>query len=453
MDYDLAVIGGGAAGLAAARTGAARGARVALISAGRVGGECTFTGCVPSKTLIEQAARGASLDEAIKSVRDAVAHVAAAETPDVLAGEGIDVLHGRASLAGTGEVAVEGRRVRARGVVLATGSRPAVPRVPGLADLPYLTNETVFDITDPPGSLAIVGGGAVGCELAQAFGRLGVDVTVVEAGDRLLPAEDPQASQVIEQVLRREGIELRLGATVTRAEGEADGVRLTIGPDRFVEAHRLLIATGRRPATGGLDLDGVGVHTDARGFITTSKRLATSAPRIYAAGDVTGRLLFTHAAYAMGRVAALNALGHRAGFTGEAIPRVTFTDPEVAHVGLAADQARERGARIAYLPVSELDRAITADRTDGFIKLIAAPRRLLGHRGGGRVIGATIVAARAGEMIHEPTLAIRTRMFTGRLAQTTHAYPTWSTGIQQAAAQFFGTHAGRTAHPLDHPRR
>lgn len=446
MDYDLAVIGGGAAGLAAARTGAARGGRVVLVSHGPIGGECTFTGCVPSKTLIEQATRGASFDKAIKHVREAVARIAATETSEVLAGEGIDVLAGRAAVTGAaGTIVVAGHQVRARAVVLATGSRPAIPAIRGLADLPYLTNETVFGLTRPPDSLAVLGGGAIGCELAQAFRRLGVEVTVIEAAHRLLPAEDPQASQVIEQVFRREGIRLHLGVTVTDAEDDADGVRLTIGPDRIVEARRLLLATGRRPATGGLDIDTAGVRTDGRGFITTNKRLATSTPGIYAAGDVTGRLPYTHAAYAMGRVAAINALGGRAAFTTDAIPRVTFTDPEVAHVGRAADQAAGRGARIAHLAMSELDRAITADRTDGFIKLIAAPRRLLGHRGGGRLIGATIVAARAGEMIHEPALAIHTRMFTGRLAQTVHAYPTWSIGIQQAAAQFFGVQGGRTA--------
>jgi pyruvate/2-oxoglutarate dehydrogenase complex dihydrolipoamide dehydrogenase (E3) component len=445
-EFDLVVVGGGAAGLAAARTGTARGARVALISDAPIGGDCTFTGCVPSKTLIEHANRGATFTDAIKAVQQAVTRVAATESAQVLAREGIDVLAGHARLTAPRELDVDGRRIRARSLVLATGSRPAIPAIPGLADVPYLTNENVFDLTESPDSLAILGGGATGCELAQAFHRLGVDVTVIEAADRLLPSADPDASRVIGDVFAREGIGLRLGTTVTAVEGDRGGVRLKA--DDTLEAHRLLVATGRVASTNDLGLAAGGVHLDRSGCIRTDRHLATTAPGVYAAGDVTGHSRLTHAAYAMGHIAATNALSRRphATYTEAAVPHVIFTDPEIAHVGRI--RAR-RGARIAYLPMSELDRAITAEATDGFVKLLAGPRRLLGHRGGGRVLAATIVAARAGEMIHEPALAIRTGMFTGRLAQTTHAYPTWSTAIQQAAAQFFGTYGGRTAHPFD----
>jgi pyruvate/2-oxoglutarate dehydrogenase complex dihydrolipoamide dehydrogenase (E3) component len=459
MDYDLVVIGGGAAGLAAARTGAARAARALLVTDGPIGGDCTFTGCVPSKTLIEQAARAATFAAAMSAVRAAVAQVAATETAQVLAGEGIDVRHGHAEFVAPGRLRMDARPLTARGYVVATGARPALPPIPGLPDVEYLTSENVFDLTEAPPSLAVLGGGTIGCELAQAFCRLGVQVTVIEAMDRLLPAEDPDASQVIERVFAREGIAVRTGARVEAAEAApGGGIRLKLSGGAPVQARRLLVAVGRTPGTDLLGTDAAGIRTDGRGFIVTDDHLATTAPGVYAAGDVTGRLPFTHAAYAMGRIAAANALNRRrAGtYTDTGIPRVIFTDPEVAQVGLTEAQAAGMDARVAYLPMKELDRAITAGRTDGFVKLIARPRRLpgrlLGHRignwGGGRVLGATIVAARAGEMIHEPALAIRTGMFTGRLAQTVHAYPTWAVAIQQAAAQFFGSYGHRTARPV-----
>ncbi|MGH3276198.1 MAG: FAD-dependent oxidoreductase, partial [Streptosporangiaceae bacterium] len=223
-------------------------------------------------------------------------------------------------------------------------------------------------------------------------------------------------------------------------------------------ADRLLVATGRQPVADHLGLENAGVRVDERGCVVTDRHLATTAPGIYAAGDVTGRMPFTHAAHAMGRLAARNALRRRwsppAAFATRAIPWVVFTDPEVAQVGLTEAQAAAHpGARVAWLPLSEADRAVTAGRTQGFVMIIAGRRRVLGTAGGGRVLGATIVAPRAGEMIHEPALAMRTGMFTGRLAQTVHAYPTWSLAIQQAAAQFFGQYGSRTARPAEHDPR
>lgn len=450
MDPELIVIGGGSAGLAAARHGVERGARTLLVNDGPVGGDCTFTGCVPSKTLIEHAARGASFADAMDAVRQAVATIAATESAGKLADEGITVLTGRATFTGPGRIRVGEDTLSARAIVIATGSRPAVPPIPGLADLPYLTSQNVFELREPPESLAVLGGGAVGCELAQAFARLGVRVTLVEAEDRLLPGEDPDASAVLADVFAREGIEVRTGVKIVAAEHRSGHARLTPDQGEPIEAERLLVAVGRAPgADPGLAAAGVG--TDDRGFIATDRHLATTARGVFAAGDVLGRLQLTHAAYAMGRVAAANALGARpkSAYDPAGTPRVVFTDPEIAQVGLTQTDAAVRGdARLAHLPMTELDRAITAGRTDGFVKLIAGPRRLIGHRGGGRLLGATIVAARAGEMIHEPALAIRTGMFTGRLAQTVHAYPTWSIAVQQTAAQFFGTYGGRTASPL-----
>ena len=455
MDHDLVVIGGGTAGLGAALAAAAAGARTLLVSEGEIGGECTFTGCVPSKTLIEAAARGATYPDAIAAVRRVVAAIAATVAGEVRAAEGIEVLRGRAVFVSPGEISVDGRAVRARRFIIATGSWPAVPPVPGLAETDYLTNETVFGLDELPGRLTVLGAGAVGCELAQAFARLGSQVTLIEAAPRLLPTADPAASQVVEGVFRAEGMSVRTGAAVASVKHNEDGVTLCLASGEEAAGDQLLVATGRDPVTGHLGLEEAGARLDERGYVVTDRHLATTAPGIYAAGDVTGLMPFTHAAHAMGRLAARNALRHRrsppGAFATTAIPWVVFTDPEVAHVGLTEAQAATAyaGARVAFLPMSEVDRAVTAGRTEGFVKIIAGRRRVLGAAGGGRVLGATMVAARAGEMIHETALAMRTGMFTGRLAQTTHAYPTWSLAVQQAAAQFFGQFGGRTARPAE----
>jgi pyruvate/2-oxoglutarate dehydrogenase complex dihydrolipoamide dehydrogenase (E3) component len=453
-DYDLIVIGGGAAGLAAALAGAAARARTLLVAEGQLGGECTFTGCVPSKTLIEAAARGASFTEAAAAVREAVAAVAATETAEVLARRGIEVVRGRAAFTSPREVTVDGRVLRARGFVVATGSRPAVPPVIGLAEVPYLTNENVFGLTGLPSSLAILGGGPVGCELAQAFARLGSQVTLVEAAPRLLPAADPAAAAVIGEAFAAEGITVRTGSpvqTVTSIQN-GSGCLLQLHDSTQVAAERLLVAAGRAPVTDGLGLADAGVRLNDRGAIAVNGALATTASGVYAAGDVTGLMPFTHAAYAMGRIAARNALRkHRPAerFSTAGIPWAVFTDPEVAQAGLTEQQAAASvpGARVACLPMSEVDRAVTAGRTEGFIKIIAGPRRLTRSLGGGRVLGATIVAPRAGDMIGEIALAMRAGLFTGRLAQATRAYPTWSLAVQQAAAQFFGGYGDRAARP------
>jgi pyruvate/2-oxoglutarate dehydrogenase complex dihydrolipoamide dehydrogenase (E3) component len=453
-DYDLIVIGGGAAGLAAAQAGVAARARTLLVAEGEIGGECTFTGCVPSKTLIEAAARGASFTEAAAAVREAVAAIAATETAAVLERRGIEVVRGRAAFRSPRELTVDGRGLRARGVVVATGSRPAVPPVTGLAGVPYLTSDTVFGLTELPASLVILGGGAVGCELAQAFARLGSRVTLVEAAPRLLPAADPAAAEVIGQVFAAEGIHVHAGSPVAEATTipNGRGCLLRLHDSTPVPAQHLLVATGRTPNTAGLGPAAAGLRLDGRGAVAVDGVLATSVPGVYAAGDVTGLMPFTHAAYAMGRIAARNALrGRRRAerFSTAGIPWAVFTDPEVAQAGLTEPQAAAgpAGARVAYLPMAEVDRAVTAGRTEGFIKIIAGPRRLGRKLGGGRVLGATIVAPRAGEMIGELALAMRTGMFTGRLAQTVHAYPTWSLAIQQAAAQFFDGYGDRVARP------
>ena len=451
--YDLIVIGGGAGGISTVQTAARRGARVLLIQSGPLGGECTFSGCVPSKALIAAAARRDSFPAAMAAVRNAVETIAATQTDDIFRREGIEVLHGWATFRSPRQIDVDGRRLTARRFVLATGSQPTVPPIAGLNAVEYLSNENVFELDRLPQSLAVLGGGPVGCELAQAFSRLGARVTLVEALDRLLPNEDPDASSVLAETFAAEGIEVWLGAKVSRVEAldQKGAVRLHADGGHTVTADRLLVAVGRQAVTTGLGLETAGVATD-HGYVVTDHRLATSAPGIWAVGDVAGKLQFTHAAFEMGRIAATNGLSarwRRRNFNPSWIPSVTFTAPEVARVGLTEAEASEREptAQVAFLPTSQVDRAVTTGETQGFVKLIAGSRRLLRGTGGGRVLGATIVAARGGELIHEPALAMRTAMFTGRLAQTVHAYPTWSVAIQQTAAQFFMEVDGRRARP------
>jgi pyruvate/2-oxoglutarate dehydrogenase complex dihydrolipoamide dehydrogenase (E3) component len=447
-DYDLVVVGGGTAGMSAARTARRRQARVALVSDGPIGGDCTFTGCIPSKTLIESAARGDGFATAMEQVRTTVAAVAATETADVLRAEGIDVVEERARWLGPGRLDAGGV-LRAARVVLAVGARPALPAIPGLGGTDPLTNETVFDLVSRPASLLVLGGGPVGVELAQAFARLGTAVTVVEAAGRILPAEEPEASAVVAAALGADGVRILTGAVVTGVTGDATGASVTVGAT-VLHAARVLAATGRRPATDDLGLELAGVECDRRGFVRTDDRLRTTAAGVWAAGDVAGRSLLTHAADEMGRVAATNALARVAyrRYRDDRIPHVTFTDPEAARVGCTEDEAARRpGARVAYLPMTEVDRARTAGRTDGYVKLVVAPRTGTGDLAGGRLVGATVVAARAGEMIHVPTLVLRSGMLPARLALATQAYPTWSLAVQQAAAQLFVETGGRRARP------
>ena len=307
--YDVVIVGAGAAGLGAAREARRRGARPVIAVDGPVGGECTFTGCVPSKALIFAAARGASFDDAMGAVRQAVDRIAATESADVLRGEGIDVVEGRARLVGPDAIEVDGRILRGRGVVVATGSVPALPPIPGLHEVNPLTNETVFELSRRPASMVIIGGGAIGCELGQAFARLGTRVTILEAAPRLLLSEEPDASELITDVLRAEGVDVRVGVTIASVARVPGGqARLTLGDETAVVGEQLLVAAGRRAVTDGLGLDEVGVEVDERGVIKTDDHLATTKAGIYAAGDVTARLQLTHAANRMGMIAATNVL-------------------------------------------------------------------------------------------------------------------------------------------------
>ncbi len=440
--HDLIVIGGGPGGIAAADGALRRDADTLVVQDGPMGGDCTFTGCVPSKTLIAAAARGRSREDALAAVRASVSRIAAMEDADTFRRRGATVIEGRARFLTRDVIEVDGRRHRADKMVVATGAVPVIPPIDGLRESDPLTSENLWDVDALPESLAILGGGPIGIELAQAMARLGVEITVFEAMDQILGREEPETARLVNGALVDDGVDLRVGGRVQKVERAGSSLTIHTDTGDAVEASAVLVAIGRRPVTDGLELANAGVRVDGTGHIETDDHMATSAPGIYAVGDVTGRFPFTHAAHAQGLVAAGNALGTGGWrrFSADVTPFVTFTDPEIARVGMTEAEAFEvhgEAASVVELPMSALDRAITEGRTEGFIKLIAAPGRVLGMRAGGQFVGATIAAPHAGELIHEISLAMRLRLPPAVIATATHAYPTWGIAVQQAASGFF----------------
>lgn len=440
--WDLVVIGAGSAGLVGSRTAAALGARVLLVEANRFGGECLHTGCVPSKALISAAAtahevrRGADVGVHAENVRvdfpAVMAHVHAAihaiepvDSPDSLHRDGVHTLVGRARFDGLRSLLVDDARIGFRDALIATGSAPVLAEIPGTASVDILTNDTFWDLQEMPSTLLVQGGGAIGCEIAQAMTRLGSAVTLVHRGDRLLPKEDPAASAVVLDALRADGVIVHLGTTVdafssdgTDDEPSASGIaRLSDGTEVLFD--RVLAALGRRVETVGLGLEAAGVDLDRNGAVAVDASLATSNPRIRAAGDVTPLPRFTHTAGMYGSVAATNAvLGLSRKADVEVVPRVTFTSPEVGAVGVSPADAPRRGMRVIVQQHAHVDRAIADGHTDGFTRIVVDRR--------GRVTGAVIVGPRAGESLAEYTTAVKTGMNVRTLATTIHAYPTYS---------------------------
>jgi pyruvate/2-oxoglutarate dehydrogenase complex dihydrolipoamide dehydrogenase (E3) component len=463
--FDLAVIGGGTAGLAAAQTAAQLQRRVLMISEGPLGGECTWNGCVPSKALIEAASVHHSATNAarfgirvadvrvdfpavMERVHDVVEQIARYEDEGHLAAAGVVVRRGRAAFVDARTLQVGDGRFTAARVVVCTGSRPAIPAIEGVDDVPYLTNETVFELHVQPRRLLVLGAGAVGLELAQAFVRLGTEVDVIEAATSFLPHEDPDIAALMREILESDGIRLHLGAQPLRAARNGSDIELTVrdgGGERALRGDQLLVATGRTPNVDGLGLDRVGVRVEEQG-IAVDSHLRTSVSGIFAAGDVTGTLPFTHVAAYQGRLAAHNALGRQQAASYRVIPWVIFTEPEIAHVGLTEPEARRAhgdAVHVATLPFTAVDRALITQRPRGLIKVITSGRPLLGHAGGGTILGAHIAGPGAGELIHEFVIGMQVRAFAGRLAQAVHAYPSMSVGVQQAVARLFA--GGRAA--------
>lgn len=441
--WDLLVLGGGTAGIVAAKTAASLGARVLLVERDRTGGDCLWTGCVPSKALLAAAdaaarARAASrfgvhvqevrvdFGQAMDHVRASIDHIAPVDSPEALEAAGVTVRRGTGRFVGDGVIDVDGQTLHFTQAVIATGAEPAVPPIPGLADLDILTSDSVWELREPPRRLAVLGAGSIGCELGQGLARLGVDVTLVEGAARILPREDPDAAAVVHSTLEAEGLEIRLGRSVTSvaSTGPQSG-RLCLEDGSSVEFDRLLVAVGRRPRTRDLGLEAIGVEVDERGFVVVDRTLRTTNPRLWAAGDLTGHPQFTHVAGVHGSLAASNAvLGVRRAVETSAVPRVTYTHPEVAAVGV--DTGRERdGLRVLTLGHSHVDRAVTEGDTAGLTRLAVDPK--------GRIVGATVVGPRAGETLGELALAIRRGLRTRDLAGITHAYPTWNDGPWNAA--------------------
>ena len=474
MTHDVLVLGGGTAGLTAARSARLQGAHTVLVDRQpRLGGECTFVGCVPSKTLIEAArvlwsirhaerigihVDGVRLDfAALMRHKDRVIDdINRDESDSSMEEAGIEIARGEATFTSPHTVRVGQDELRFERVVLCQGSDPAVPPVPGLDGVAYLTNESVFSLETLPRRLLVLGAGPIGLEMAQCFHRLGSEVTVVGRGLQCLPKEDPEVGVVVRRFLEREGVELLLGSepTAVREEGAEIVVDVTLpdGGSRSLRGDRLLVATGRRPRTAGLGLEALGLDPDPGG-IRVDERCRTSVEHVFAAGDVTGGYQFTHWAAHQGRVAGANAAGKRQKTSDRVLPWVTFLDPEVARVGLTEPEARERhggAVEVARFPFSRIDRARTMLETEGFIKLIVTKPPLIGDATGGQVVGCHIVGVHAGEMIHEVVVSMQAKTFAGRLAQAIHAYPTLALGVQQAAAQLFaGGRALSEAEPLD----
>jgi len=422
--YDLVVIGGGTAGLVCAAGAAGLGARVAIIERNRLGGDCLNTGCVPSKALlraaraVHEAHHAASAGVAMtprvdfaavmESVRARRADLAHHDSAQRLTSIGVHVFLGDASFAGPARIVVEGRVLNFHRAVIATGSRPAVPPIPGLSTLRYLTSENVFDLREQPRSLLVIGGGPIGCELAQAFGLLGTNVTLIETDSRLLPREDRDAAEIVTRRLTADGVRVRTGTSVEPQDLNTDGV---------------LVAVGRTPNTEGLNLDAARVATTERG-VTADDHLQTTNRRIYAAGDVCSPYQFTHAADAMARIVIQNALFHgRRRASALVIPWATYTFPEVAHVGPTPDEAARLGAEALTVPLSDVDRAVIEEDTDGFLRI---------HHQRGRIIAATLVAPHAGDLIGQVASLMRRGGSLDEFSSDIFPYPTVADALRKA---------------------
>jgi pyruvate/2-oxoglutarate dehydrogenase complex dihydrolipoamide dehydrogenase (E3) component len=447
---DICVIGAGSGGLSVAAAAAAFGVPVVLIEKGRMGGDCLNTGCVPSKALIASARRahaartGAALGataDAVKVDFDAVhAHVhgvigsiAPMDSAERFTGLGVRVIKAGARFTDKTTVVAGEYEIKARRFVVATGSSPAIPPIEGLDAVPFQTNEEIFELTQCPRHLIVIGGGPIGLELGQAFRRLGSDVTVIEAATPLAK-EDPECAAIVLDQLLREGVALRSGAKVVRVSGEAGRISVALegaGGEETVEGTHLLVAAGRRASVDGLDLEKAGIEYDRRG-IQVDKRLRTTNKRIYAIGDVAGGLQFTHAANYHAGLVIRNALFRLPVAVNDAlVPRVTYTDPELGHIGLTEIEARERHKSIRVMRASfhDNDRATAEGERRGHVKIVTNK--------GGKILGATIVGPEAGDLIAPWSLALSQGMNIRAMAGVVLPYPTRGEAGKRAAIEFF----------------
>lgn len=473
--FDLVVIGGGAAGLVVAVGAVQFGARVALVEKeeGRLGGDCLYSGCVPTKTLVhsarvlslirraEEFGLGAAplpddlFEGVMARMRRMIARVGEHDDPERFSQMGIRLFYGEGRFIDQHTLEVGNARIEGRRFVLATGSRPAVPPIPGLQEVGYLTNVTALDLKQRPGTMAIIGGGPVGVEFAQVFRQLGVRVTLVEKADRLLPLEDREISETLAVIFKKEGIDLFTGASVQGIEREKGKAEESKAEGSTVVTHRvithkkvlsietggersrlvvdeILVAAGRAPNVEGLNLEAAGVSYDPGG-VQVDATLRTTARSIWACGDLAGPYRFTHMAEYQAGIVVANALFPfvRRKVDYRVVPSVTFTDPEAARVGLTEAEARVRFGpiHVYHFPFKQVDRAIIEGEEEGFIKLIA-DRRL-------RIVGAHLIGPHAGDLLHEYVLAMKARLKITALSTTIHAYPTFSQGVKKTADQYY----------------
>lgn len=454
--YDLVVIGAGTAGLvvAAGAAGLGLGLKVALIEKHLMGGDCLNVGCVPSKCVIRSARvvgdiqnakqfgihppesieiDFAAVMERMRRLRAGISHNDSAPRFRQL---GVDVFLGEGSFVGNNAIALGNTVLRFKKAVIATGARAARPEIEGLQEAGYLTNETVFSLTERPHRLAVIGAGPIGCELAQAFRRLGCEVILFHKNNHILDREDPDAADIVQQVFAQEGIRLLLGANIQRVEKSEAGKIIHFmagGETGAVTVDEILIGVGRAPNIEGLNLEQVGVQCDRQKGVIVNDYLQTTNPKIYAAGDVCMDWKFTHAADAAARIVIKNTLFspfglNRAKLSSLVMPWVTYTSPEIAHVGMYEQEAQAKGIIVdtIKIPFRTVDRAIADGEEDGFVKIHH-------QRGSDQILGATIVAQHAGEMISEITLAIATKQGLNKLSGVIHPYPTQAEAIKKAA--------------------
>jgi mercuric reductase len=452
-DVDLLIIGGGSAAFAAAIKAAELGARVIIAEKGLIGGTCVNIGCVPSKTLIRAAEicyrsaypefQGltacpppsdwrrvvAQKDELVVALREGK-YVQVAEAYPT-----ISIVRGEAHVEADTAVSLNGTVYRPSRILVATGSHPWTPPIPGLAEASYLDSTEALSLPALPESMIVIGGGAIGLELGQLFTRFGVRVTLLEGSDRIAPAEDPDVSRALTDALRRETVQVETGVRVVQVERNQDGYRVlteVAGDARTFVAEQLLLTTGRRPTTEGFGLEAAGVELGAHGEIVVNEHLQTRNPAIYAAGDVLGEPMFVYVAAYAGALAAEDALtGTGRVYDLSTLPRVTFTDPQIASVGLTERAARERGLAVktATVHLKDVPRAVVARNTRGLIKLVA-------EEGTGRLLGAHVLASEAGDVVQEATLAIRFGLTIQDLIDTFHPYLTMAEGLKLAALAF-----------------
>ncbi|MBA3610463.1 MAG: mercuric reductase [Rubrobacter sp.] len=450
--YDLVVIGAGTAGLVSAAGGASLGAKVALIERDKLGGDCLYHGCVPTKALVKSARVAHQIDHAeeygIKSagyevdfpavmarMRQVIQTAGVHDSPDRFRKLGVDVFEEEAQFVSPDEIAVDGRRLHTRSVIVATGSHSTTPPIDGIEEVGYLTHVEALRLNRLPSSLVVIGSGPIGCEFAQVFTRFGSKVTLLSSSPLPLPKEDPEIGEVLKQVLVADGVDFRSGFKAGEARME-NGEKVLVaqnerGEKIEVRAEEILIAAGRAPTAGSLALENAGVVLEKTG-LKVDEHLRTTAENVYAAGDITGKYLFTHVAEYQGRTALRNALfpvkskaDHRV------VPWTTFTDPEVARVGLTEEQARrEHGTvKVFRQPFSGVDRAITDGETTGFVKVVTDRR--------GKILGGHIIGPDAGNLIHEIVLAMRKNIPIGTLSTMIHVYPTLAQANQRAADNFY----------------